>query len=48
MSVFKYDEITCPYCHGEFSHRDVHFRMETFFEDEEDLNEDGKTVVPLG
>ena len=47
MSVFKYDEITCPYCHGEFSHRDVHFRMETFFEDEEDLNEDGKTLAEI-
>lgn len=50
MSEFLFDKIICPYCHGRglpggvFSHKDVHFRMETFFEEEEDLNEDGKTL----
>lgn len=47
---FHYDAIICPYCHGKhlpdgvFSHKDVHFRMETYFEDEEDLNDEGKTL----
>ena len=45
MSAFYFDRITCPYCHNQFSHKDVHFRMETFFEDEEDLNEAGKTLA---
>lgn len=50
MSEFMYDKIFCPYCHGRdlpncvFSHKDVHFRMETFFEEEEDLNDEGKTL----
>lgn len=30
--------ITCPYCFEEFSHTDVHFRMETYF-DENELND---------
>lgn len=50
---FFYDEIVCPYCHGKdldggvFSHKDVHFRMETYFEDEEDLNDEGKTLEQI-
>lgn len=53
--MFYYDRIICPYCHGEklpkdrfpnkvFKHTDVHFRMETYFEDESDLNDEGKTL----
>ncbi len=36
MPDFK---ITCPYCFSEFSHTDVHFRMETYF-DENELNDE--------
>ena len=49
MSEYFYDKIICPFCHGKgltdgvFSHKDVHFRMETFFEDEADTNEEGMT-----
>ena len=50
----RYNEIVCPYCHGKkldtrrfpnrtFKHTDVHFRMETYFEDESKLNNEGKT-----
>lgn len=35
-------EITCPYCFEKFSHRKVHFRMETQF-DESELNDEGMT-----
>ena len=47
MATFFYDRIVCPYCLGKglhegvFSHKDVHFRMETCFEEEE-LNDEGK------
>lgn len=38
-----FDHIICPYCLGkEFSHTDVHFRMETVF-DESQLNDEGRT-----
>lgn len=36
-------KIICPYCFKEFSHKDVHFRMETYF-DENNLNEKGLTI----
>lgn len=53
--MFKYDEIVCPYCHGKklpkelfpnqtFKHTEVHFRMETYFEDESELNDEGKSM----
>lgn len=32
--------IVCPYCFETFSHRDVHFRMESYF-DENNLNDEG-------
>lgn len=35
-------QIICPYCFKIFSHADVHFRMETVF-DENSLNDDGLT-----
>lgn len=35
-------EIRCPYCFKSFSHEDVHFRMETEF-DENELNDEGMT-----
>lgn len=35
-------QITCPYCFAEFSHTDVHFRMETYF-DEDQLNDEAYT-----
>lgn len=50
---FYYDAIVCPYCHGKdlpggvFGHKDVHFRMETYFEGEEDLNDEGKTLEQI-
>lgn len=47
MKKLYYDKIVCPYCHGAFSHRDVHFRMETYFEEEEDLNDEGKFLTGI-
>ena len=53
MREFFYDKITCPFCHGRglpdgvFSHKDVHFRMETFFEDEADLNDEGLSLEDI-
>ncbi len=40
------DKITCPYCFGEFDHTQVHFRMETFF-DENQLNDEGYTEIEV-
>lgn len=42
MDVIKdYKEsIICPFCFETFSHRDVHFRMESYF-DENNLNDEG-------
>lgn len=34
------EAIVCPYCFQSFSHRDVHFRMESYF-DENSLNDEG-------
>lgn len=34
------EAIICPYCFQTFSHRDVHFRMESYF-DENNLNSEG-------
>lgn len=39
-------QITCPYCFEKFSHKDVHFRMETEF-DESELNDEGMTENEL-
>lgn len=34
------EAIVCPYCFQSFSHKDVHFRMESYF-DENNLNDEG-------
>lgn len=47
-----YDQITCPYCRGRklhgndkvFSHTDVHFRMETAYDDETEFTTAHKSI----
>ena len=44
MRQFK---ITCPYCFQEFRDDQVHFRMETYFEDESDIGDSGMDVEKI-
>ena len=39
--------ITCPYCFARFKDDEVHFRMETFFKDVSELNEEGRDLDEL-
>ncbi len=39
--------ITCPYCFEKFKDDQVHFRMETFFKDTSELNEEGLELEEL-